>query len=101
VSEAGILELSIGELSARLSRREVSSEQATRAALARIEATDARLGAFLRVTPERALSACWKTRVCSFIEHPPPPSHASNPTIRRNTRCTISSLHWISVQTEK
>jgi aspartyl-tRNA(Asn)/glutamyl-tRNA(Gln) amidotransferase subunit A len=55
VSEAGILELSIGELSTRLSKREVSSEQATRAALARIEATDARLGAFLRVTPERAL----------------------------------------------
>jgi len=55
VSEAGLLELSIGELAAKLARREAASEEVTRLALARIEATDGRLGAFLRVTPERAL----------------------------------------------
>ena len=55
MSAAEILGLSIGELSGKLSRREVSSEEATRAALARIAATDAKVGAFLRVTPERAL----------------------------------------------
>jgi aspartyl-tRNA(Asn)/glutamyl-tRNA(Gln) amidotransferase subunit A len=48
---------SLTELSAALSRREVSSEEATRAVLSRIEATDGRLGAFLRVTPEPALEA--------------------------------------------
>jgi aspartyl-tRNA(Asn)/glutamyl-tRNA(Gln) amidotransferase subunit A len=48
---------SLTELSAALSRREVSSEEATRAVLSRIETTDGRLGAFLRVTPEPALDA--------------------------------------------
>ena len=51
------MSLSIGELSAKLSAREVSSEEVTREALARVEATDGRLGAFLKVTPERALAA--------------------------------------------
>ena len=52
-----LLELSIGELAGRLAGRALSSEEVTRAALAHIEATDARLGAFLKVTPERALAA--------------------------------------------
>ncbi len=54
---SALLELSIGELATRLSGRAVSSEEVTRAALGHIEATDGRLGAFLRVTPERALEA--------------------------------------------
>jgi aspartyl-tRNA(Asn)/glutamyl-tRNA(Gln) amidotransferase subunit A len=54
-ADAGLLALPISELSERLARREVSAEEAARAALARIEATDGRLGAFLAVTPERAL----------------------------------------------
>jgi len=57
VSAAGVLHLSIGELSGRLSRREVSSSEVTRAALDRVNGTDRRIGAFLRVTPERALEA--------------------------------------------
>ena len=54
-ADAGLLALPIAELSGRLASREVSAEEAVRAALARIEATDGRLGAFLAVTPERAL----------------------------------------------
>ena len=57
MSAPAILEHSLTDLSAALHRREVSAEEATRAVLARIEATDARLGAFLRVTPEEALPA--------------------------------------------
>jgi aspartyl-tRNA(Asn)/glutamyl-tRNA(Gln) amidotransferase subunit A len=57
VSAPPLLERSLTDLSAALSRREVSSEEATRAVLARIEATDGQLGAFLRVAPERALDA--------------------------------------------
>jgi aspartyl-tRNA(Asn)/glutamyl-tRNA(Gln) amidotransferase subunit A len=53
---AEILALPIADLSERLARREVSAEEAALASLARIEATDARLGAFLAVTPERALA---------------------------------------------
>jgi len=55
VSAAGLLGLSIGELSGRLSRRQVSAEEVARQALERVAATDGRVGAFLRVTPERAL----------------------------------------------
>jgi aspartyl-tRNA(Asn)/glutamyl-tRNA(Gln) amidotransferase subunit A len=55
VSAGELLSRSIGELSSMLAEREVSSEEVTRAALARIQATDGRLGAFLRVTPERAV----------------------------------------------
>jgi aspartyl-tRNA(Asn)/glutamyl-tRNA(Gln) amidotransferase subunit A len=54
-ADAGLLALPIAELSGRLAAREVSAEEAVRAALARIEETDGRLGAFLAVTPERAL----------------------------------------------
>jgi aspartyl-tRNA(Asn)/glutamyl-tRNA(Gln) amidotransferase subunit A len=52
-----LLELSLRELSAALEARRASSREATGAALARIEATDGRLGAFLRVTGERARAA--------------------------------------------
>jgi aspartyl-tRNA(Asn)/glutamyl-tRNA(Gln) amidotransferase subunit A len=51
-----LLDLTLTELSAKLAAREVSARDATAAALARIEATDAAIGAFLRVTPERALA---------------------------------------------
>ncbi len=54
---SGLLELSLAELSDALARREASSLEATEAALARIEATDAKLGAFLAVTAEPALRA--------------------------------------------
>ncbi|HET8724567.1 MAG TPA: amidase family protein, partial [Anaeromyxobacteraceae bacterium] len=48
---------SIADLSLALSRGETSAEEVTRAALARIEATDGRLHAFLAVTPDRAIEA--------------------------------------------
>ena len=48
--------LTLKEASARLAKREVSSRQLTEACLARIAATDGRVGAFLLVTPERALA---------------------------------------------
>jgi aspartyl-tRNA(Asn)/glutamyl-tRNA(Gln) amidotransferase subunit A len=57
VSAPAVLARSLTELSAALSRGEVSSEEVTRAALDRIEATDGKLGAFLAVAPERALAA--------------------------------------------
>lgn len=47
--------LSIGEASELLRRREVSSEELTRAVLARIEELEPRLRAFVTVTPELAL----------------------------------------------
>ncbi len=52
----GLLELTLEELAAALAERRVSSREATEAALARVDATDGRLGAFLTVTPERALA---------------------------------------------
>jgi aspartyl-tRNA(Asn)/glutamyl-tRNA(Gln) amidotransferase subunit A len=57
VSAPALLDRSMGDLAGALARREVSSEEVTRAALARIEATDRRIHAFLRVVPERALEA--------------------------------------------
>jgi aspartyl-tRNA(Asn)/glutamyl-tRNA(Gln) amidotransferase subunit A len=57
VSTPALLELPLTGLSAALARREVSSEEVTRAVLSRIEATDGRLGAFLAVTPDAALEA--------------------------------------------
>jgi aspartyl-tRNA(Asn)/glutamyl-tRNA(Gln) amidotransferase subunit A len=54
---SGLLELSLAELSRALARREASSLQVTEAALARIEATDSKVGAFLAVTAEKALEA--------------------------------------------
>ncbi len=52
-----LVDLSLVELSGRLAAREISSREATTAALARIEATDGKIGAFLKVTPEIALAA--------------------------------------------
>jgi aspartyl-tRNA(Asn)/glutamyl-tRNA(Gln) amidotransferase subunit A len=49
-----LLSLGLREAGARIATRTVSSRALTDAALARIEATDADLGAFLAVTPERA-----------------------------------------------
>jgi aspartyl-tRNA(Asn)/glutamyl-tRNA(Gln) amidotransferase subunit A len=49
-----LLELSIAELAGALASRRASSREATDAALARIAATDDRVGAFLTVTAERA-----------------------------------------------
>jgi len=52
-----LTELTIHELQARLLRREISSVEATRAYLERIEATDGKLNAFITVCPEEALAA--------------------------------------------
>ncbi len=52
-----IFELTIHELSDKLQRRELSSVEATQTMLARIEATESRVNAFITVTPEAALSA--------------------------------------------
>jgi 3-oxoacyl-[acyl-carrier-protein] synthase-1 len=58
VSGAGaLLDLSLTGLSAALGERRVSSREATDAALARIAATDGRVGAFLAVTADRARAA--------------------------------------------
>jgi aspartyl-tRNA(Asn)/glutamyl-tRNA(Gln) amidotransferase subunit A len=53
-SARGLLHLSLLELSEALAAGHVSSHEATEAALARIADTDGKLGAFLKVTPERA-----------------------------------------------
>ena len=50
-------ELTIHELHERLMRREVSSVEATRACLQRIESTDVKLNAFITVCAEEALEA--------------------------------------------
>jgi len=50
-----LFDLTIHELHDRLKRREVSSVEATKAMLARIEATDATVNAFITVTPDEAL----------------------------------------------
>ncbi len=52
-----LIDLPLVELSRKLAARQVSSREATAAALARIESTDGKIGAFLRVTPEAALAA--------------------------------------------
>jgi aspartyl-tRNA(Asn)/glutamyl-tRNA(Gln) amidotransferase subunit A len=54
---AELLQLDLRALSEALAARKVSSREATEAALARIRESDARVGAFLRVTPEAALAA--------------------------------------------
>jgi aspartyl-tRNA(Asn)/glutamyl-tRNA(Gln) amidotransferase subunit A len=48
--------LSISELGERIRTRELSPVELTRLALARIEALEPRLHAFVRLTPERALA---------------------------------------------
>jgi len=52
-----LFDLTIHELSDKLRLREVSSVEATTAMLARIEATDGKVNAFITVTPETALAA--------------------------------------------
>lgn len=52
-----LYELSVHELHDKLKAREVSSVEATRAMLARIEATDPQVNAFITVTTEDALEA--------------------------------------------
>jgi len=54
---AELLDLDLRTLSEALAARRVSSREATAAALARIQATDGRVGAFLRVTGPQALAA--------------------------------------------
>ena len=51
-----ICSLSLSELARRLQAREISAEAATAACLARIEATEERLGALLHVDAEGALA---------------------------------------------
>ncbi len=52
-----LFELSVHELHDKLKAREVSSVEATRAMLTRIEATDPQVNAFITVTTEDALEA--------------------------------------------
>jgi aspartyl-tRNA(Asn)/glutamyl-tRNA(Gln) amidotransferase subunit A len=51
-----ILDQSIHELHKKLKTKEVSSVEATRAMLARIEAVDSQINSFITVTPEQALA---------------------------------------------
>lgn len=55
-----LFDLSIHELSDRLQRREVSSMEATKAMLSRIEASDGKVNAFITVTAKEALAAAEK-----------------------------------------
>jgi len=52
-----IFDFTIHELHDRLKKKELSSVEATRAMLARIEAIDATVNAFITVTPEEALAS--------------------------------------------
>ncbi len=52
-----LFELTIHELHDKLKRREVSSVEATKACLARIDTVEPRVNAFITVTPEEALAA--------------------------------------------
>ncbi len=56
MADASLTELSAAELGARIQAREVSPVEVTEAFLARIEATESRLNAFITRTPERALA---------------------------------------------
>src|SRR5512137_1587658 len=51
-----LFDLTIHELHERLQKREVSAVETTRACLARIEAVEPQVGAFITVTPEQALA---------------------------------------------
>jgi aspartyl-tRNA(Asn)/glutamyl-tRNA(Gln) amidotransferase subunit A len=57
MTHAELMAWSLAELAARLRAGEVSSREATLAALAGLEAADARLGIVARLDPERALAA--------------------------------------------
>ncbi|RNC68001.1 MAG: Asp-tRNA(Asn)/Glu-tRNA(Gln) amidotransferase subunit GatA [Desulfuromonadales bacterium] len=52
-----LFDLTIHELHERLKKKELSSVEATRAMLARIEAVDPQVNAYITVTPEEALAA--------------------------------------------
>ena len=52
-----LFDLTIHDLHDRLKKKDVSSVEATRAMLARIEATDSTVNAFITVTPDEALAA--------------------------------------------
>lgn len=52
-----LYELTIHELHEKLKRKEVSSVEATKSLLARIEATEPKVGAFITVTADEALAA--------------------------------------------
>jgi aspartyl-tRNA(Asn)/glutamyl-tRNA(Gln) amidotransferase subunit A len=52
-----LFELTLHELSDKLKSRELSSVEATKAMLARIQATEEKVNAFITVTPEAALDA--------------------------------------------
>ncbi len=52
-----LFDLTIHELHDRLKRKELSSVEATKAMLARIEAVDPKVNAYITVTPEEALAA--------------------------------------------
>jgi aspartyl-tRNA(Asn)/glutamyl-tRNA(Gln) amidotransferase subunit A len=52
-----LYELTIHELHDKLKRKEVSSVEATKSVLARIEAVDGKVNAFITVTPEEALKS--------------------------------------------
>uniref|UniRef100_A0A831U271 Glutamyl-tRNA(Gln) amidotransferase subunit A n=1 Tax=Geobacter metallireducens TaxID=28232 RepID=A0A831U271_GEOME len=52
-----LFDLTIHELHDRLQRKEVSSVEATKAMLARIEAVDPQVNAYITVTPQEALAA--------------------------------------------
>jgi aspartyl-tRNA(Asn)/glutamyl-tRNA(Gln) amidotransferase subunit A len=54
---AALHELSLREAAARVRRRDVSAVELVRAALARIDAVDPRIGAFLTVSADEALAA--------------------------------------------
>jgi aspartyl-tRNA(Asn)/glutamyl-tRNA(Gln) amidotransferase subunit A len=52
-----LFDLTVHELHDKLKKKELSSVEATRAMLARIDATDGRVNAFITVTPDEALAA--------------------------------------------
>src|SRR5512133_1107274 len=56
VSRMNICDLTIHELHSRLKSKEISSLEATRDMLARIEAVEPRIGSFITVTPDTALA---------------------------------------------
>src|SRR5512133_723830 len=56
VSRMNICDLTIHELHSRLKSKEISSLEATRDMLARIEAVEPRIGSFITVTPDKALA---------------------------------------------
>ena len=60
MAPADILELNLTDLSRLIAARELSSSEATRAALARLELLEDKLNAFITVLPEQALAEAKK-----------------------------------------